>query len=108
VTTARNTTALYEEAVRISYRRLDEGQASSFDIIEQQRRLYDARSRELAAQAELNRSITQLWLVTGTILERTGVGFIPDKRELKMERRVESVAARGRAVRSTPVPPAAR
>ncbi len=73
VTTARNTSALYEEAVRIAYRRLDEGQISSFDIIEQQRRLYDARSREAATRAELSKSITQLWLVTGTILEKLNI-----------------------------------
>ncbi len=73
LTTARNTSALFEEAVRIAYRRLDEGQISSFDIIEQQRKLYDARSRELAARTELNKSITQLWLVTGTVLEKMGI-----------------------------------
>ena len=78
VDTARNTSALNQEAVRIAYRRLEEGQISSFDIIEQQRRLYDARSRELASQAELNKAITQLWLVTGTILEKTGISFEPE------------------------------
>lgn len=71
--TARNTSALFEEAVRIAYRRLDEGQISSFDIIEQQRKLYDARSRELAARTELNKSITQLWLVTGMVLEKMNI-----------------------------------
>jgi outer membrane protein TolC len=70
--TAHNTRALNEEAVRIAYRRLEEGQISSFDVIEQQRRLYDARSRELAAQAELNKAITQLWLVTGRSWRRPG------------------------------------
>jgi outer membrane protein TolC len=54
---------------------LEEGQISSFDLIEQQRRLYDAKSRELQARAELNKSITQLWLVTGTVVERAGIHF---------------------------------
>jgi outer membrane protein TolC len=78
--TARNTSALNEEAVRIAYRRLEEGQISSFDVIEQQRRLYDSRSRELAALAELNKAITQLWLVTGTIFEKTGITFGPEQK----------------------------
>lgn len=75
VETGRQTRELNEEAVRIAYKRLEEGQISSFDVIEQQRKLYDAKSRELAAIAELNKSISQLWLATGTILDRQGIFF---------------------------------
>jgi outer membrane protein TolC len=75
VDTARATRELNDEAVRIAYKRLEEGQISSFDIIETQRKLYEAKSRELAALAELNKSVTQLWLATGTILDRTGIYF---------------------------------
>ncbi len=75
VEASRKTRELGEQAVRIAYRRLEEGLISAFDVIEQQRKLYDAKSRELASQAELNKSVTQLWLVTGTVLERQGVGF---------------------------------
>ena len=71
--TARKTRELNEEAARIANRRLEEGQISSFDTIEQQRRLSDARSRELGARADLNKSIVNLWLVTGTILEKMGI-----------------------------------
>ena len=71
--TARQTVSLNEEALRIGYRRLEEGQISSFDLIEFQRRLYDARSRELAARADLNKAITQLWLATGTMLDAAGI-----------------------------------
>lgn len=75
-TTARQTRELYEEAVRIALRRLEEGQISSFDILEQQRKLYDARSRELSAQAQLNKNIVTLWAATGTVLENTGVTIV--------------------------------
>jgi len=75
--TARNTRALNEEAVRIVYRRLEEGQLSTFDVIEQQKKLYDAKSREFAAVSELNKAISQLWLVTGTVLERSGIHVAP-------------------------------
>ncbi|HYR58429.1 MAG TPA: TolC family protein [Chthoniobacteraceae bacterium] len=75
VDTARQTRELNEEAVRVAYKRLEEGQISSFDVIEQQRKLYDAKSRELAAIAELNKSVSQLWLATGTILDRQGIYF---------------------------------
>lgn len=79
--TARKTRELNEEAVRIAYRRLEEGQISSFDIIEQQRKLYDARSRELQARAELNKGILQLWLATGTVLDRVGVRIQEEEKE---------------------------
>ena len=75
--TARNTTKLGEEAVRIASGRmdigLDDGGVGTFQLIETQRRLYEARSRELAARTELNKAISQLWLATGTILEETGI-----------------------------------
>jgi outer membrane protein TolC len=71
--TARQTRDLNEEAVRIALRQLEEGKVSTTDVIETQRRLYDAKSRELAARAELNKAISQLWLATGTILEETGI-----------------------------------
>jgi outer membrane protein TolC len=72
---AQFTTKTAEEAVKVGYRRMEEGQVSNFDLIEQQRRLYDARTRELSAQAELNKSIAQLWLSTGTVLENLGISF---------------------------------
>ncbi len=75
VTTAVETRRLAEETVRVAYRRLEEGLISSFDIIDFQRQLYDAKSRELTANSDLNKSISQLWLVTGTVAERTGVQF---------------------------------
>jgi len=78
--TARKTRELNEEAVRIAYRRLEEGQISSFDLIEQQRKLYDARSRELAARADLNKAIVNVWQATGTVLENTGVTIAKPER----------------------------
>ena len=75
--TARKSTSLGEEAVRIASGRLDigldDGGVGTFQLIETQRRLYEARSRELGARAELNKAISQLWLATGTILEETGI-----------------------------------
>jgi outer membrane protein TolC len=76
--TAEFTTKTAEEAVRVGFRRMEEGLISNFDLIEQQRRLYDARTRELNARAELNKSITQLWLATGTVLENLGISFMEE------------------------------
>jgi outer membrane protein len=73
--TARFTTKVAFDAVRVGFRRMEEGLISNFDLIEQQRRLYDARTRELSAQAELNKSITQLWLATGTVLQNLNISM---------------------------------
>ena len=75
VDTARKTRELNQEAVRVAYKRLEEGQISSFELIEQTRRLSEAQSREVSILAEYNKSISQLWLVTGTILDRQGIFF---------------------------------
>lgn len=75
VETARKTRELNEEAVRVASKRLEEGQISSFEYIEQGQKLGDAQSRELATVAELNKSVSQLWLATGTILDRQGIYF---------------------------------
>ncbi|HVK58136.1 MAG TPA: TolC family protein [Candidatus Kapabacteria bacterium] len=109
--TARNTRDLNEEAVRIAYRRLEEGQLSSFDLIEQQRKLYDAKSRELAARAELDRAIVALWAATGTVLDHTGVNIVrPNRRgELpkatKVSAELDSKAIKPPSVKQKPKTP---
>jgi outer membrane protein TolC len=72
---ARETREVGEEAVRIAGRRLEEGLISAYDITDQQRKLYDAKTRELAVEADLNKAVTQLWLATGTVLENQGIVF---------------------------------
>ena len=90
VATARQTRELNEEAVRIAYRRLEEGQISSFDLIEQQRKLYDAKSRELAARADLNKSVVTLWQATGTVLGNTGISILRPERKRDLPTAVKS------------------
>lgn len=80
---ARQTTQLSEEAVRIGYKRLEEGQISLFDLIDLQRRVYDDRSRELAAKANLNKSIVTLWQATGTVFQRMGIDVVKTGRRAR-------------------------
>ncbi len=99
--TADLTVKSAEDAVKVGYRRLEEGLISNFDLIEQQRRLFDARTRELNAKAELNKAVTQLWLATGTVMENLGINYTE-----------ESKAGKGSAKKAPtpapapPVPPA--
>jgi outer membrane protein len=102
--TARNTRELNEEAVRIAYRRLEEGQISSFDLIEQQRKLYDARSRELASQADLNKSIVTLWQATGTVFEQTGITINRGRKRAQLP---EAAITRTHPIGAAPKAPAA-
>lgn len=73
VETARQSRRFAEEAVAIEQRRLEEGQVSTLDVVETQKKWFDARSRELAAQAALDNSIVQLWVATGTLLREKAI-----------------------------------
>jgi outer membrane protein TolC len=70
---AKATSDAAKELVNVGLVRMEAGQLSSFELIDQQRRLYEARSVELQYQAALNKAITELWLATGTVLENLGV-----------------------------------
>ena len=62
-------------------RRLEEGQASTLDILDNRRRLYEAQSRELSAVDDLNKSIVQLWVANGTLLRQESIMPVDDDRE---------------------------
>jgi outer membrane protein len=78
VTTAREAVSFAEDVVRAQNRRIEEGQASTLDILDNRRRLYDAESRELGAVNDLNKSILQLYLATGTLLKEESIALDDD------------------------------
>ena len=106
--TARQTRELNEEAMRIAYRRMEEGQISSFDLIEQQRKLYEARSRELSARAAQSKAIITLWAATGTLLEKTGVTIVRDKGSRSLPTAVRTTSTREPIVVRAPGPAASK
>lgn len=69
VETAQQSRRFGDEAIKIQNKRLEQGQVSSFDIIDTRKRLFDARTREISAQAELDKSIVQLWFAAGTLFD---------------------------------------
>ena len=79
VESARQARVLAEDVVRMENRRLEEGQASTLDILDNRRRLYDAQSRELEAVDDLQKSIVQLYLSTGTLLQQEAVQLVDDE-----------------------------
>ena len=72
---AKATSDAARELVNVGLKRMEAGQLSNFELIDQQRRLYEARSVELRYQAALNKAITELWLATGTVLDQLGVVY---------------------------------
>jgi outer membrane protein TolC len=81
VETARQASKFAEEVVGMQNRRLEEGQASTLDILDNRRRLYDAQSRELEAIDDLNKSIVELYLATGTLLRQESIVLVDDDRD---------------------------
>ncbi len=77
-----------KELVHVGLVRMEAGQLSSFELIDQQRRLYVARSQELRYQAALNKAITELWLATGTVLDQLGVIYEDTVDERKLWEKV--------------------
>ena len=67
---AREAVRLAEEALLAEERRLVSGLTTSYNVLNQQRDLSFARTRALASEVELFRSIAQLYVVTGSLSEK--------------------------------------
>jgi hypothetical protein len=93
---AKATSDAARDLVTVGLKRMEAGQLSNFELIDQQRRLYEARSAELQYQAALNKAITELWLATGTVLDQLGVVY------------EDTVDERGLWERITKAPPLAK
>jgi outer membrane protein TolC len=78
VGSAREALQYAQEVVDAQNRRLEAGQASTVDVLDDRRRLYDVQSRELEAVDDLNKSIVQLYDATGTILDNESIVLAND------------------------------
>jgi outer membrane protein TolC len=79
VQSARQASEVAEEVVQAQNRRLEAGQGSTLDLLDVRRRLYDAQSTVLAAIDDLNKSIVQLYLATGTLLRQESIQLVDDE-----------------------------
>jgi outer membrane protein TolC len=64
-------------------KRLQEGVTTSFEVLQLQKEFSQARSREYAVLADLNKDIVDLHLSTGTLLEKQGVTVLSDAAETR-------------------------
>lgn len=71
--TTRQSVAASQATLDAENKRLTEGVGISFNILEAQKDLASASSRELAARADLNKAVVDLWLATGTLLSRLNI-----------------------------------
>lgn len=67
-----NSVRLAGEALNAEERRLVAGTTTSYNVLTQQRELSDARTRVLAADAEVRRAMTQLLMIQGTLADSLG------------------------------------
>ncbi len=68
-------------------KRLQQGVSTSFQVLQLQREYSQARSRELAALADFNKGLSDLYLATATLLEKQQISVIqePPVAEAKYE-----------------------
>ena len=71
--TTRNSITASQATLDAEAKRLEQGVGVSFNILEAQRDVGGAESRELAAKADLNKALIDLWLATGTLLDHFGI-----------------------------------
>lgn len=71
--TANRSVDLARQTLEEEEKRLVEGVTNSFQILAAQEDLATAETRELAAQVDLHKSIIDLWLASGTLLEHLGI-----------------------------------
>ncbi|HCN31143.1 MAG TPA: hypothetical protein DIT64_21000 [Verrucomicrobiales bacterium] len=69
----RESARLAERLLETEEKRLAEGVARTFDVLRARQALADARTRQIAAQADYNKAAVQLALITGTVLDRHGI-----------------------------------
>ena len=71
--TTRESVKATQTTLDAENKRLTQGVGVSFNILEAQKDLASAHSRELAARADLNKALVDLWLANGTLLSRQGI-----------------------------------
>jgi outer membrane protein TolC len=69
---AENSRTLAEETLNIEEQRYVNGRSSSFSVLELQKKVFNANTRELSALVDLYKARDQISAVTGSILERYG------------------------------------
>lgn len=75
--TAATSRRVAEETLGAELRRLDAGQTTSFNVLQMQDKVSAARTRELAARVDLQKTLAEVWAASGQLPERSGFTLAP-------------------------------
>lgn len=70
--TAATSCRVAGETLTAETHRLDAGQTTSFNVLLMQDKVSAARTRELAARVDLQKTVAEVWAASGLLFERTG------------------------------------
>lgn len=73
--TAGSSRSVAEAALTAEMRRLEAGQTTSFNVLQMQDKVSAARTRELAAKVDVQKTIAEVWAASGGLFEHTGFTF---------------------------------
>jgi outer membrane protein TolC len=76
VALVKDTVGLAKSALDAELRRLENGLTTSYNVLSLQKELSQARSRELATIVDLNKAITTLLLLEGTLAEKMDIAIV--------------------------------
>jgi outer membrane protein len=70
--TARQSREFAQQGLEVEQARLSAGKTTSFSVLDFQRKVSDARTREIAARVDLKKAEAELWGATGLFLQKHG------------------------------------
>ncbi len=73
--TAATSRRVAEEALEAENKRLEAGQTTSFNVLLFQDKVSSSRTRELAAQVDLEKTLAEVWAASGQLFPKTGFTF---------------------------------
>lgn len=83
--TTRKSREAAQQSAEGGLKRLNEGVTTSFEVLQLQKEFAQARSREYAALADMNKDIVDLHLATGTLLDQQGLTVLSDAPRTRKE-----------------------
>ncbi|MDX2109145.1 MAG: TolC family protein [Verrucomicrobiota bacterium] len=89
---SNNSIRVAEAAFKLEMARLEQGKTTTRNVLEIQDKLAEARTRKLAAQAEIKKSISEVWATSGLLMQKLGYTFEADKEVRKEFEKVKATA----------------
>ncbi len=79
VSIAKDSIRLAKEALEVEKARLEQGKTTTRSVFEFQDKLSEARTREVASQAELRKALNEVWAASGLLVSKLGFVYQQDE-----------------------------